>query len=64
LAALQQRIFESGRVRDLNCKVSDVFLPGFIQAVRYETRSRDIREGEVIEPSPFKKIQNMNLNRR
>ncbi len=55
LAELQRRIFESGWVRDLNCKVSDVLLPGFIQAVKYEARSRDIRKGGVIEPSPFKK---------
>jgi hypothetical protein len=55
LTALQERIFESGWVRDLNCKVSDVFHPGFIQAVKYEVRSRDIREGGVLEPSPFKK---------
>jgi hypothetical protein len=57
LAELQQRIFESGWVRDLNCKVSDLFHPGLIQAVKYQARSRDIREGEVIEPSPFKKAE-------
>jgi hypothetical protein len=32
-----------------------VFVPGFIQAVKYEARSQDIREGGAIEPSPFKK---------
>jgi hypothetical protein len=57
LAALQQRIFETGWVRDLNCKVSDLFHPGFIQAVKYQARSRDIREGEVIAPSPFTKAE-------
>jgi hypothetical protein len=57
LAALQRSIFESGWVRDLNYKVSDVFHPGFIQAVKYEARSRDIREGGVIEPSPFRKAE-------
>jgi hypothetical protein len=60
LAALQRRIFESGWLKDLNCKVSDVFRPGLIQAVKYEARSRDIREGGVIEPSPFKKAMKYN----
>jgi len=55
LAGLRRKIFEAGRVRDLDCKVSDVFEPGWIQIVEYEARSRDIREGGVIEPSPFKK---------
>jgi hypothetical protein len=55
LAGLRRRIFEAGRVRDLDCKVSDVFEPGWIQIVEYEPRSRDIREGGVIEPTPFKK---------
>ncbi len=54
-AALRQRIFETGQILELNCNVSDVFDPGMIQAVEYEARSRDIREGGVIEPSPFKK---------
>jgi hypothetical protein len=55
LPALRRRIFEAGRIQDLNCNVSDVFEPGLIEAVEYEPRSRDIREGGVIEPSPFKK---------
>ena len=55
LAALRRRIFEAGWIKDLNCKVSDVFEPGLIEPVEYEARSRDIREGGVIEPSPFKK---------
>jgi hypothetical protein len=55
LAALRRRIFEAGRIPDLNCRVSDVFEPGLIGAVEYEARSRDIREGVAIEPSPFKK---------
>jgi hypothetical protein len=55
LAELRARIFEAGRVLGLNRKVSDIFEPGVIQPVRYESRSRDIREGPVIEPSPFKK---------
>jgi hypothetical protein len=55
LAALRRRIFEDGKIRDLNIKVSDIFEPGWIQPVEYEARSRDIRDGGVIEPSPFKK---------
>lgn len=55
LAALRERIFTVGRIRDLNCKVSDVFEPGEIRTVEYEARSRDLREGGVLEPSPFKK---------
>jgi hypothetical protein len=55
LGELQRKIFERGRIRDLNCGVNEVFLPGLIQAVEYEPRSRDIRKGPVIEPSPFKK---------
>ncbi len=55
LAALRRRIIETGRILDYDCKVSDVFEPGLIQQVEYEERSRDIREGPVIEPSPFKK---------
>jgi hypothetical protein len=55
LAALRARIFEAGWVLGLNRKVSDIFEPGVIQPVRYESRSRDIREGPVIEPSAFKK---------
>ena len=55
LGALRERIFEAGRIPDLGCKVSDLFEPGLIQLVEYEERSRDIREGPVIDPSPFKK---------
>ena len=55
LGALRQRIFEAGRIRDLDCKVSDLFEPGLIQRIEYEERTRDIREGPVIKPSPFKK---------
>jgi hypothetical protein len=55
LGALRQKIFEAGRIRDLDCKVSDLFEPGLIQPVEYEERTRDIREGPVIDPSPFKK---------
>jgi hypothetical protein len=55
LGALRERIFEAGKIRDLGCKVSDLFEPGLIQLVEYEERSRDIREGPVIDPSPFKK---------
>jgi hypothetical protein len=55
LGGLQRKIFECGRIRDLNCGVNEVFLPGLIQVVEYEPRSRDIRQGPVIEPSPFKK---------
>ena len=56
LAMLQLMAFK-GRVRDLNRAVSDIFLPGLIQAVEYEPRSRDIRQGPVLEPSPFKKAE-------
>jgi hypothetical protein len=55
LGALRRRIIEAGRIRDLDCKVIDLFEPGWIQPVEYEERSRDIREGPVIDPSPFKK---------
>jgi hypothetical protein len=55
LVALRARIFGSGRIIGLICRVSDIFEPGVIQPVRYDSRSRDIREGPVIEPSPFKK---------
>jgi hypothetical protein len=55
LSALRARIFETGWVLGLNCEVSDIFEPGVMQPIRYESRSRDIREGPVIEPSPFKK---------
>jgi hypothetical protein len=55
LGALRQRIFEAGRIRELDCKVSDLFEPGLIQQIEYEEGTRDIREGPVIEPSPFKK---------
>jgi hypothetical protein len=55
LGALRERIFEAGRIRDLGCKVSDLFEPGLIHQVEYEERTRDIREGPVIDPSPFKK---------
>jgi hypothetical protein len=55
LGALRDRIFEVGRIRGLDCKVSDLFEPGFIHPVEYEERTRDIREGPVIGPSPFKK---------
>ena len=55
LSALRARIFEAGWVLGLDRKVRDIFEPGVIQPVRYEPRSRDISEGPVIEPSPFKK---------
>jgi hypothetical protein len=55
LGALRERIFKAGRIRDLDCKVSDLFEPGLIHPVEYEGRTRDIREGPVIDPSPFKK---------
>jgi len=55
LAELRARIFETGWILGLNRKVSDVFEPGIVQPVRYGSRSRDIREGPVIVPSPFKK---------
>jgi hypothetical protein len=32
-----------------------LFEPGWIKPVEYEERTRDIREGPVIDPSPFKK---------
>jgi hypothetical protein len=54
LGMLQRTAFSHGRVRNLDCAVSDIFLPGLIQAVEYEPRSRDIRQGPVIDPSPFK----------
>jgi hypothetical protein len=57
LESLQREIFESGRIRELDCGISDVFLRGLIQPVKYEPRSRDIREGPVMEPSPFKKAE-------
>lgn len=44
-AALRRSIFGAGWIRDLNCKVSDIFEPGLIEAVEYEARSRDMREG-------------------
>ena len=55
LVALRARIFEAGWILGLHRKVSEIFEPGVIQPIRYETRSRDIREGPVIETSPFKK---------
>jgi hypothetical protein len=55
MGALRERIFDTGRIRGLDCKVSDLFEPGLIQRVEYEDRTRDIREGPVVEPSPFKK---------
>lgn len=55
LGGLQRKMFEHGRIRDLNCGVSEIFMPGLIQALEYEPRSRDIKQGPVIEPSPFKK---------
>jgi hypothetical protein len=58
LEGLQRNIFECGRVRNLNCLVSEIFLPGLIRPVEYEPRSRDVRQGlPVIEPSPFKKAE-------
>jgi hypothetical protein len=57
LAMLQRTAFGHGRVHNLDCAVSDIFLPGLIKAVEYEPRSRDIRQGQVIEPSPFKKAE-------
>jgi len=55
IGVLRQRIFDAGRIPELNCNVSEVFEPGLIGAVEYVVRPRDIREGETIEPSPFKK---------
>jgi hypothetical protein len=55
LGALRERIFEAGRIRGLDCKVSDLFEPGLIYPVEYEERTRDVREGPIIDPSPFKK---------
>ena len=55
LGKLQRAMFDYGRVRDLDCQVNEIFLPGIIGAVEYESRSRDIRQGPVIDPSPFKK---------
>jgi hypothetical protein len=55
IGALRKRIFDAGRIPELNCKVSEVFEPGLIGLVEYEARSQDIREGETIVPSPFKK---------
>jgi hypothetical protein len=57
LKQLQRAIFERGRIRNLNCGVNEVFQPGLIGAVDYEIRARDIRQGPVIEPSPFKKAE-------
>jgi hypothetical protein len=55
LEQLRFHIFQTGRVRELGCMVADAFQPGLIQAVEYEPRSRDVRDGPAIEPSPFKK---------
>jgi hypothetical protein len=55
IGALRKRIFDAGRIPEMNCKVSEIFEPGLIRVVEYEARSRDIREGETIVPSPFKK---------
>ena len=58
LEMLREKIFQSGRVRNLDCAASEIFLPGLIRPVEYEPRSRDVREGlPVIEPSPFKKAE-------
>jgi hypothetical protein len=58
LQQLQRHIFACGRVRNLNCAVTDIFLPGLIEPVAYEPRSRDVREGlPTLEPSPFKKAE-------
>jgi hypothetical protein len=55
VSQLRKMIFEHGRIRELACTVGDVFAFGLIQPIVYEPRSRDIREGQVIPPSPFKK---------
>ena len=58
LEGLQRKIFECGRVRDLNRSVSEIFLPCLIRPVEYEPRSSDVRQGlPIIEPSPFKKAE-------
>jgi hypothetical protein len=38
-----------------SCKVRDIFAMATVNLVEYDVRSRDIREGPAIEPSPFKK---------
>jgi hypothetical protein len=55
LSKLRARIFEEGQIVEQGCKVSDIFQPGEIQPVIYEARSRDMLDGGVIRPSPFKK---------
>ena len=60
IGALRKRIFDVGRISEMNCKVSEIFETGLIGVVEYEERSRDIREGETIVPSPFKKGINLN----
>ena len=58
LEGLQRKIFECGRVRNLNRSVSEIFMPGLIRPVEYDPRSRDVRQGlPIIEPSPFKKAE-------
>jgi hypothetical protein len=55
LSKLRARIFEEGQIVEQGCKASDIFQPGEIQPVIYEARSRDMLDGGVIRPSPFKK---------
>jgi hypothetical protein len=57
LEGLQREILECGRIRNLDCAVGDIFWAGLIKPVEYEPRSRDIREGPAIQPSPFKKSE-------
>ena len=52
---MRQVIFEHGRICNLACRVDDVFEPGLIGPVLYAPRSRDVRQGPTIEPSPFVK---------
>jgi hypothetical protein len=52
---LKKAVLQHGWIRVLNRKVADVFSLSVVREIEYENRSRDIKDGPVIEPSPFKK---------
>jgi hypothetical protein len=54
LRRLERRLF-AGHILGLDCPVSDRFERGSLESVQYQPLSRNIQEGPVIAPSPFKK---------
>lgn len=58
---LARRIFETGKIVGVDCRVSDAFQRGQTNLVDYESRSRSIDQGPVIVPSAFKKAPKFSL---